>query len=355
MHACHDQKGNGLHFGPGFTVKRLSGPVSLCVLQSTDSALPVVIMAGDAHGRYKDLCNTSFDLRKPRFFEWLDRMPYANQTSVYLEYFDYSLRKRANSFEDDIHKSFRGGVMHDVLGYGIPCLHPRLLTCSTSHLKWEMGDVRYALIKGNLSIEMGLLLLGKPGLVRPYLQTANKRLVQVIGRIVSSVYDPSTRTITIDRFIDTFVDEIMKPNNVKYSLIATVVKSHRFLISSAQLKQWIRRAISVSMQRSDDNAAENPSAYKSILSHLSVDELTWEFWAEIRSFLIEIYTLLKITNETSKLVVAYYGADHVAVLMDLFVKYFGYKPKFVKADSPHHDKRCVDIEQPVNIEKMIRG
>lgn len=382
------EKEFGLKFSDEFIVRKFSGPISVRVMQPHVDDMPVILLLGDEHFTYTEMCEECdegcYDLRSPAFFEQLEQTPYANKVSVFLEFFDLALGQKGKppTIDERFYiPGFEGGVMHDILSYAIPCMRPehRRLTdvpCFTRHLKWHMADIRAGMfLSGEPSIELALNVLAGSAIF-PYLTGMDDRFKKVVSTIVNSIYDPKTKQIRIDRFAETFAKEVMHPDNVKYSMIAKQVRKHSYIrMTPTRLKDMLEHAMVIQMQLDSESVRESKeNELLALLSQLKNYDynlgdifFTPELWDRVgpqigyfvsfMAALLDVYTVFRMLKPTrdTKLSIAYLGDAHITAISSLLYTYFGYTELYNSTKRVRVNRRCVTIKDSIDIAQMVKS
>lgn len=400
-HLNVNENANGLKFDDHVIVQKLSGPVSMRVMRSEIPTLPIIILMGDVHFSRENICepcgvhedeDRCFTLlvngEGTPLFEALDQTSYADQISVFVEYFDTYYDPISGS-EHLFVPGFDNGVMQDVVKEAIPCVanQRNLLSslssssiCSTNHLKWHMADVRFS----GVTVESAFSVLWHLRLdYHKYnlFWGTNQTFRKMISTIVNSLYDYNTNRVQFERFAESFANEVLKPEHINYSLIAKQLqKQPLFRVTPARLKAILLHAIDIQFADSVESQKKVKQLFhlaKSMGRSLGEVFFEPEFWARARevifdqvgsrrlsfilnisSALMDVYTVLRMMKSTrdSKLSIAFLGNAHAISIASLLFTYFGYQLEYIAGGGKMHEieeNRCLRIDQPVNIQAMI--
>jgi hypothetical protein len=385
-------KRGGFYFGGDVLLSRLSGPVSVYLLRSTvHPDLPVVMLMGDYHKSYWNMCGSScasdtgcVDLRRPDFFHALDKLDYADKISVFTEFYDWDPQGTTERDPEKwtVEEGFHGGVIADFLEYATPCMrpvhrrkpHPK--PCQFNHIKWHMGDARFGGLKDRPSIEMAEFLLiptysHNANYVRQYARE-NPHYRKVLLKIFGSLYDISKRSFSQQRFVDTFVDEILKEENAGMSLIAKQLQKQTIPVTAAKLKEMLTLSIDFRFKDREHFISFDEDSFVSFIDSNGLTD--WEsilfkqthvpafdYWRSLFVPILDLYVLLRMVKSThdSRLAIGYFGDAHTTNLDMLLRQYYGYETVYAQNANlmlgiGMLPSRCIDIVENVNVEEMVK-
>lgn len=380
----------GLKFSDELTVKKLSGPMSLRLMKSGEPTMPIVMLLGDRHFSYDEMCqqcdekNGCYDLRAPQFFQLLDQTPYADQTSVFVEYSDRDLERADDgTYHSMFLDGFEGGVMYDMIQNALPCVRPKARRtvekeCFTQRLQWHMTDVRYGL-RQEPSVEFAMALFKNIG-IPSSIQHASKAFKEVVRTIVNTVYDHKTKRITIDRFAETFAKEVLRPENQAFSLIVKQIQKQSYIrMTPAKLKDMLQQGIVMHTARKRWNESELENLFSALherdlqLGDVFFDPEFWEvfpqrinYFVPFQAALLDVYTVFRMLKSTTdaKLAIAYLGNAHTETIASLLHIYFGYSSLYTSSSQPIQGSvggptrsqpvaRCVVIQDGIDVGKLV--
>lgn len=147
-------KKKGIYIDDIKTIENISGPASMYLLTTTNPKLPTILLFGDYHESYQNMCDKKnpntyviydqkfidlFDFKGVHYFleDAYHNIPSTNfKTLKYLmnqENSDYFLNERSADSE--------GGPLDDMRDYATPC-YSNSSDCKSKHIKWHYVDIR---------------------------------------------------------------------------------------------------------------------------------------------------------------------------------------------------------------------
>ena len=133
-------------------MNQISGPVSIYYLKPINTEMPLVLMFGDIHGSYENMCSNCkckdegkdccHEIYDTDFLQKLDRLSTpATPVDFYIEYFD----DNEGSFEGPLDK-FRKPAFR-------PCYNRAIkhfTECPAQNVRWQYSDIRLSKVKNNI-------------------------------------------------------------------------------------------------------------------------------------------------------------------------------------------------------------
>jgi len=140
-------------------MSKISGPVSMYYLKPISNDMPLILLFGDHHFSYNNMCTTrrsitipysekeeygSFEIYSPYFLKKLDRLATPSRPiDFYVEYFDDS--DDTGTFDSPLDK-FRGPLFQ-------PCYKKTMKKgskCPAPNIRWHYSDIRLSKMKNNI-------------------------------------------------------------------------------------------------------------------------------------------------------------------------------------------------------------
>ena len=133
-------------------MNKISGPVSIYYLKPINTEMPLVLMFGDIHGSYENMCSNCtcesegkdccHEVYDTAFLKKLDRLSTpATPVDFYVEYFDDNDGKFSSPLD-----KFREPVFRPCYNRSIK----RFTECPAPNIRWQYSDVRFSKIKNNI-------------------------------------------------------------------------------------------------------------------------------------------------------------------------------------------------------------
>ena len=133
-------------------MNKISGPVSVYYLKPINTEMPLVLMFGDIHGSYDNMCSNCtckyegkdccHEVYDTAFLRKLDRLSTpATPVDFYIEYFD----DNDGQFNSPLDK-FREPVFRPCYNRSIK----KFTECPAPNIRWQYSDVRFSKIKNNI-------------------------------------------------------------------------------------------------------------------------------------------------------------------------------------------------------------
>lgn len=379
-----DGKMPGLWFDENTFIHQLSGPVSLYLLTPSNLDMvyrPPVLIFGDFHLSMTNMCNPCessmhcYSIGQTQLFELLNRFSTMQDSiDVFLEYFDTPEQK------EDFVAGLAGGPMADTIKYAENCFRapryrrPDALPCPSPNLKWHMIDIRHGSFfeetaqRQRPSVELLIAQMYDPNILVRFVVDPHDPIRESILRILRSLYDPVKNVVHFDRFISTFVDEIMTPGVKSRSLIAKQVRKQKLTMSNDMLKRLFRHCMKVHVesltktQRMLDQFKQSfpdSDSYSQFLENF----FNWEYQQKQPKRLeymvfffnafVDVYTVLRMfkSASTSVLSVIYCGEAHALSMTHVLQQIYNYR--LIYSQPEDNMNRCLTVTQSINMKAIM--
>lgn len=385
---------NGLHLN-GIIIKKISGPVSMYYLRPTLLNGPPILLFGDSHHSYENICepcennenngnnDDCYSISDPSFITKFDECAMENMPiDLFVE--------THHIIMDEL--DYGEGILDDFIKNGIACFKKKE-ECLTKNIRWHYSDPRFSQSHNRLTLESMLCMpsiiynsyvnvvknLKREGMptknafkticeMHKYDPSNYENLSIAVRDILSSlVLCKNLKEIT-NTFADKFFyymnqstsDSIIYKQIIKSNISQDIWKKiFKVLIkNSFTFEDSVSETIIYPIQNSIGFMQEYGISNTYVNKNLEMSQLISGFLIVLFSSLLDLYVLSRMfKNPTaphvpSCLNICYFGHQHVVSIVDVLQKAFDYEI-FYAEDNYSNKKRCIEIQKSIPIESNM--
>jgi len=380
-------------------MSKVSGPVSMYYLKPISNDMPLILLFGDHHFSYDNMCECNsccHEIYSPCFLKKLDRLSTPSRpVDFYVEYFDDT--DDTGSFRSPLDK-FRSPVFQS-------CYKKTMKAgskCPAPNIRWQYSDIRLSKTKNNIEYIFDSIYV-----FTQFCEAVNRRgyfegvSLDTWLKISDSIHHRKAHfdREVVERFLEERPDYKERRANIGYHILDFYKKQTGVDVTKLEQMRKIAQLL-VSKNLADDivelifgftNTSSNPSLiYKQfvkqdksrlfankdfvvdtmreslisklssehsalkdeVIEHLSAFDIAYNRYRDagavllhVNSTLVDIYTILRMMKRIESppaLCIGYFGNSHVLNLVDILLRTSYYKKEYFVEE--HKDNRCLPFD-----------